>query len=430
MDMVSEGVSKTLESSLKAGDISLGDIDRACRRVLEAKYKLGLFDDAFVRLRKRETPKAAARTLALEAARASAVLLKNDDGILPLKRNAKVALVGPFADNRHDLLGTWVLAGNAAEVVTVKEGMARYTRSLTYAPGAVVTDNANLARVIRYDIAGHGDPDELLREALSAARDAEVVVAVLGETSNMSGESASMTHIGLQRTQRRLLEALVEAGKEVVLVLVNGRPMTLEWENENCKAILEAWAPGVEGGNAVADILFGEYNPSGKLAMSFPVNVGQIPIYYATMPTGRPYVPYGKYTAGYIDCLNEPLYPFEYGLSYSEVEYSDIGIDRSHPEGVKVTATLRNRGDYPVVETVQLYVGDPVASISRPVKELKAFQKVALKPGETRDVAFDVTKEDLKFYNADLEHIWEPGEFRFEIGPDSKNTIALKTRIE
>ena len=429
MDMVSEGVYKNLKEGLESGAVTVGDIDRACRNVLVAKYRLGLFADPFVRLGKRAAQKEEAQKLALEAARSSMVLLKND-GVLPLKKNAKIALVGPFADNKSDLFGTWVLAGNADEVVTVKAGMAGYTRNLKYAPGAIVTDNPNLARVIRYDIGGHGDPDKLLAEALEVARDADVVVAVMGETSSMSGESASMTDIGLQKTQWRLLEALADAGKEIVLVLVNGRPMTLEWEDRNCGAILEAWAPGVQGGKAVADILFGAYNPSGKLVMSFPVNVGQIPIYYSTKPTGRPYVPYGKYTAGYIDCLNEPLYPFGYGLSYGKVEYSNLKVDTARPGGeILVTVMLSNMGQFRVTETAQLYIGDPVASISRPVKELKAFEKVVLSPGETKEVRFVITEDDLKFYNEQLESVWEPGDFIFEVGPDSKNTISLKKQI-
>ena len=431
MDMVSEGLYKHWKANLESGDVFLQEIDRACRRVLEAKYRLGLFADPFVRLRGRTAEREQAARLALEAARASAVLLKNEGGVLPLRKDAKVALVGPFADSKYDLFGTWVLAGDADEVVTVKDGMARYTRNLRYALGAIVTDNPNLARVIRYDVRGHGNPDDLLSEALAAARDADVVVAVMGETSGMSGESASMTDIGLQKTQRRLLEALVDAGKEVILVLVNGRPMTLEWENENCKAILEAWAPGVQGGNAIADILFGAYNPSGRLAMSFPVNVGQIPIYYSTKPTGRPYVPYGKYTAGYIDCLNEPLYPFGYGLSYSRVEYSNIRIDQQPgSECLSVRATLTNTGDFRTTETAQLYIGDPVASISRPKKELKAFRKTDLAPGESKEVEFSITTKDLKFYNERLEYVWEPGDFVFEIGPDSKNTISIRFKIE
>lgn len=431
MDMVSEGVYKNLQAGLDAGEIDLSDIDRACRLVLEAKYKLGLFRDPFLRLRKREVRRKQAQALALEAARASIVLLKNEDNILPLKKNAKVALVGPFADSRYDLFGTWVLAGDAVEVITVKEGVSEYTRNLKHAPGAIVTDNPNLARVIRYDVAGHGDPDKLLSDALAAASGAEVVIAVMGETSGMSGESASMTDIGLQRSQRQLLEALVAAGKDVVLVLVNGRPMTLEWENENCKAILEAWAPGVQGGKAVADVLFGAYNPAGKLAMSFPVNVGQIPIYYSMKRTGRPYVPYGKYTAGYIDCLNEALYPFGYGLNYSDVEYSDIRTSEADAAGnLVVEATLVNKGSVRATETVQLYIGDVVASVTRPVKELKAFQKVSLAPGERKVVTFAVTREDLKFYNDRLESIWEPGDFVFEVGPDSKNTVSVRKKIE
>ena len=430
MDMVSEGIYRHLDPLLKAGAVSMHDIDRACRNVLIAKYRLGLFDDPFIRLREQETNRAQTMRLALEAARESIVLLKNENRTLPLEKNARIALIGPFADNKSDLFGTWVLSGNPDEVVTVKEGIARYTSHLTHAPGAVVTDNPNLARMLRYDIQAHGDPEKLLNDALEAVRNADIIVAVMGETSGMSGESASMTDIGLQKTQKQLLEALVKTGKDVVLVLINGRPMTLEWENEHCKAILEAWAPGIQGGNAIADILFGVYNPSGRLSMSFPVHVGQIPVYYASKPTGRPHVPFGKYTNGYIDCVNAPLYPFGYGLSYSPVGYSDLQVSQeSHPGHCRVRATVTNRGEYPVLETVQLYIGDPVASVSRPKKELKAFQKVALAPGESKEVEFQITENELKFYNEQLEYDWEPGIFRFEVGPDSQNTLSYPIRI-
>lgn len=427
MDMVSEGVAGNLDSLLEKGYVTEEDIDRACRRILEAKYRLGLFRDPYLRLSGKPVESGKYRTLALEAARKSIVLLKNEGGVLPLERDAKIALVGPLANARYDLLGTWAGPGRAEEAVTVKEGMSRYTDALEYVLGAPVTDNSDLAAVIQYDIGGCGDQDSLIREAVAAACRADVVVAVLGETGKMSGESASMTHIGLQHTQKRLLEALVATGKDVVLVLLNGRPMTLEWEDAHCTAIVDAWAPGLQGGNAVADVLFGEYNPSGRLSMTFPRNEGQIPLHYDMKTTGRPYIPFRKYRTGYIDCVMDPLYPFGYGLSYSKVEYSALEADVLSLDEIRVSVDVTNTGDMEVEETVQLYVGDPEASVTRPVKELKSFKKISLRPGQSRKVEFLLDRESLKFWNDALEYIWEPGKFVIEAGPDSRNT--LKTEI-
>ena len=265
---------------------------------------------------------------------------------------------------------------------------------------------------------------------MAAAEASDVVVAVLGETAKMSGESSSMTDIGLQNPQKRLLEALVATGKDVVLVLVNGRPMTLEWENGHCEAIVEAWDPGLQGGNAVADVLFGAYNPSGRLTMTFPRNVGQIPLHYDMKSTGRPYVPFRKYRTGYIDCVMEPLYPFGYGLSYTDVVYSDLKVDVVSPDSINVAVTVRNTGDMSVEETVQLYAGDPVASVTRPVKELKAFRKVSLSPGQSTRVTFALDRSSLSFFTPSLEYVWEPGEFVFEVGPDSANTLKASATIE
>lgn len=424
MDMVSEGVCGNLEECLRRRLVSEAEIDRACRRVLEAKYRLGLFDDPFLRLHRGLVEKEKYSGLALESARKSMVLLKNSGDVLPLRKDSKILLVGPLADARFDLKGTW--AGRGLQdigVVSVKEGIERYVPGLEYTLGAVVTENPDLARMIEYRLDRYPDNDTLIAEALKAAEDADVIVAVLGETAKMSGESASMTDIGLQKPQRQLLEALVGTGKDVVLVLVNGRPMTLEWENGHCAAILEAWAPGVRGGDAVADILFGEYNPSGRLSITFPRNVGQIPVYYSMKSTGRPYIPFRKYRTGYIDCVSEPLYPFGYGLSYSDVEYSSFSLSR---EGNRIVASVvvSNRSDRHVDETVQLYVGDPVASATRPVKELKGFVKVSLLPGESRKVVFDLTDDDLSFWNTELERVFEPGEFILGIGHDSSSLLS------
>ena len=428
MDMVSEGIAGNLEYCLEKGLVSEADIDIACRRILEAKYKLGLFENPYLRLSEEPVDREKYRALALEAARKSIVLLKNGNDILPLAKDTRVALVGPLADTRWELMGTWAgAAAMADEGVSIKSGISRYTSSLVHTVGAPITDNPGLARMIGVNIERSGDPDSLIAEAVSAAEKSDVVVAVLGENAKMSGESSSMTWIGLQPTQRRLLEALVATGKDVVLVLLNGRPMTLEWENEHCAAIVDAWAPGLQGGNAVADVLFGEYNPSGRLTMTFPRNVGQVPIYYSMKSTGRPHIPFRKYRTGYIDCPIEPLYPFGYGLSYSKVEYTGMTAEYdSDASVIRASVSVRNTSDRSVSETVQCYVGDIVASVTRPVKELKGFRKVELAPGESETVEFIIPADDLGFWTPDMKYVVESGEFNVEIGPDSQNTLSAK----
>lgn len=433
MDMVGEGFLTTLKQSLEEGKVSQGDIDLACRRMLEAKYKLGLFEDPYSRLpnqgQAERVIKPEIQELALEAARKAVVLLKND-GVLPLRKGNNIVLTGPLADSRRDMHGTWAMAGDAERTVSIREGLEQYGH-VTYTMGAPVTDDAVLAAGISYRRDQYPSTRSMLSEAIAASRGSEVVIAVMGETSNMNGEAASRTDIGLPESQRQLLEALVNAGKKVVLVLINGRPLTLEWEHENCAAIVEAWAPGAQGGNALAQILFGDYNPQGKLTMTFPRNVGQIPIYYNMKPTGRPYDGGNKFTSKYLDSPNEPLYPFGYGLNYSELEYSGITTSKTTLKGnetLTASVTLTNKGDYTAVETVQLYIGDPVASISRPVKELKGFKKVEIHPGESKRVDFEITTEQLSFFNPSLEYIWEPGVFVIELGGDSVNT--LKTEVE
>ena len=432
MDMVSEGVLKNLDYCLEKGLLTEVDIDVACRRILEAKYKLGLFENPYLRLGGQPVDREKYRSLALEAARKSIVLLKNDHNVLPLEKDAKVALIGPLSDTRWELMGTWAGAvAMADEGVSIKSGISRYTSSLIHTAGAPITDNPGLARMIGVNIERSGDPDSLISEAVSAARESDVVIAVLGENAKMSGESSSMTWIGLQPAQRRLLEALAATGKDVVLVLLNGRPMTLEWENEHCAAIVDAWAPGLQGGNAVADVLFGEYNPSGRLTMTFPRNVGQIPIYYSMKSTGRPHIPFRKYRTGYIDCPQDPLYPFGYGLSYSQVDYSDMKaeydpVSRSVKASVKVTNTSARA----VEETVQLYIGDVTASVTRPEKELKGFRKVEFAPGESLVVDFSVPVSELGFWTPELEYIVETGEFMVGIGPDSERILSSSVVYE
>ena len=432
MDMVSEGVLTNLDYCLEKGLLTEADIDVACRRILEAKYKLGLFEDPYLRLCSEPVAREKYRSLALEAARKSIVLLKNDHNVLPLKKDARVALVGPLADTKWELMGTWAgAAAMAGEGVSIKSGISRYTSSLMHTVGAPITDNPGLARMIGVNIERSGDPDSLIAEAVSAAEKSDVVVAVLGENAKMSGESSSMTWIGLQPTQKRLLEALVATGKDVVLVLLGGRPMTLEWEDAHCAAIVDAWAPGLQGGNAVADVLFGEYNPSGRLTMTFPRNVGQVPIYYSMKSTGRPHIPFRKYRTGYIDCPQDPLYPFGYGLSYSQVDYSDMNASYdAESRSVKASVTVTNTSDRAVSETVQLYIGDVVASVTRPMKELKGFSKVDLAPGESRVVDFTVPVSELGFWTPDLKYIVETGEFVVEIGPDSQRTLSADVVYE
>ena len=262
----------------------------------------------------------------------------------------------------------------------------------------------------------------MIAEVLQISDDADVIVAVLGESAAMSGEASSRSDIGIPESQKKLLQTLIGTGKPVVLVLINGRPLTLTWENENVPAILEAWAPGTEAGNAIGDVLFGDYNPAGKLTMSFPRTVGQIPIYYNHLNTGRPFDENNKFTSKYLDLPNEPLYPFGYGLSYTSFEYGDISLGKTRLEGdetLKASVTIKNTGDRAGEEVVQLYIGDPVASISRPVKELKNFKKIMLQPGETREVIFDVNTDDLKFYDSELNYDWEPGLFKIYIGTSS-----------
>lgn len=430
MDMVSEGLYSNLDAALKEGFVTEADIDKACRRILEAKYRLGLFKDPFLRMKRGVTERSKYQELALEAARKTMVLLKNDNNLLPLSPDTRIALVGPLANARFDLKGTWAGYGYTDEVVTIKEGMEKYVPGIRYALGSRITENPDMSKMIGYNPARY-DQKRLVAEAVALARASDVVVAVVGESSKMSGESASLQELDLQKPQRELLEALEKTGKPVVLVLVNGRPLTLEWENEHCDAILEAWDPGTRGGDAVADVLFGEYNPSGRLTMTFPKKVGQIPLYYGMKSSGRPYIPFRKYRLGYIDYTIDPLYPFGYGLSYGTVAYSDIRAEKcSGSDAVaRVSVTLVNESDRELVETPQLYIKDPVASVTRPMKQLKGFRRVSLAPKESETVTFDVTRDDLMFYDDKLNYIYEPGEFVFEVGCNAENTVSVSLNL-
>ncbi len=438
MDMVAEGFLNTLKKSLQQGKITMAQIDQACLRILEAKYKLGLFDNPYKYIDEARPAKeiltAENRKFAREAAARSCVLLKNSNQLLPLKKNGTIALIGPLANNQRNMLGTWVVAGDWKQSVTVMDGVknvAGTNVNVLYAKGANITDdtmlmkNANALGVeVELDKAS---PEALIDEAIATANKADVVVAVLGEAADMSGESSSRSDINIPESQKNLLKALVKTGKPVVLVLINGRPLTLTWENDNVNAILEAWAPGTEAGNAIADVLFGNYNPSGKITATFPRSVGQIPIYYNHKNTGRPYDGNGsgKFKSYYMDISNDPLYPFGYGLSYTSFEYGDLLLNKTNLAGdetLTATITVTNTGKYAGEETVQLYITDPVASVTRAVKDLKGFKKIFLQPGEKKEVSFTITPQQLKFYNSDLKYDWESGEFIIQVGTNSATT--------
>jgi beta-glucosidase len=437
MDMVGEGFLTTLKKSLNEGKVTQAEIDLACLRVLEAKYKLGLFENPYRSVSSdRETKDvltAENRSFAKTIAEHSFVLLKNKDQILPLKKSGTIAFIGPLADNHSEMLGTWAVAGDPKLSVSVIDGvkkLAGVSANILYARGSNITDDSLLnARSYFFGLKQEKDnraPQEMIDEAVETAKKADVVVAVVGESANMSGESSSRSDICIPETQQILLKALAKTGKPLVIVLFNGRPLTLNWENEHASAILDVWAPGTEAGNAIADVLFGEYNPSGKITLTFPRSVGQIPIYYNHKNTGRPFNAgdNAKFKSDYIDISNDPLYPFGYGLSYTSFSYSDIKLNKVNLKGnetLVATVNVTNTGSFAGEEVVQLYLSDPVASISRSVKELKNFQKINLKPGETKEVSFNITTADLKFFNNNLDYVWEPGEFVIQIGTNSSN---------
>ncbi len=446
MDMVGEGFLTTLKKSLQEGKITMQIIDAACRRILEAKYKLGLFSSPYRNTSEARTNAeimtAATRKQAREAAARSFVLLKNKAQTLPLKKNNSIALVGPLADNKRNMLGTWSVSGDWKQSVSILEGLKAALGNsgiLHYAKGAdISSDSFEVARSNALGVEIEKDsrkPDELIAEAVAAAAKADVVVAVVGEAADMSGEASSRSHIGIPESQQALLRALKKTGKPLVIVLLNGRPLTLEWEAANADALLDIWFGGTETGHAVADVLFGDYNPSGKLSMTFPKNMGQIPLYYAHKNTGRPFnrEAFAKFKSNYLDVENEPLFPFGYGLSYTNFSYSNLTLSsNSMRAGEKITATITitNSGNYDGEETVQLYTRDLVGSITRPVKELKAFQKIFLKKGESKVVSFTISPEDLKFYNANLQWVNEPGEFIVMIGTDSQDVKEKRFELK
>jgi beta-glucosidase len=437
MDMVGEIFLNNLAKNLKEGTVKQADVDQACRRVLEAKYRLGLFQDPYRGVSEARAKQVLMQPAFVQAARdiarRSLVLLKNDNQTLPLKNTANIAVVGPLADRPLDMIGNWSGAGDGKQAISILQGIKNVggsTVRVTYTHGANVTEDDQLIKRLNE----HGgqldiDPrpaEAQIAEAVQAAQKAEIVVAVVGESQGMTGEAASRADIGLPGRQLDLLKALKATGKPLVVVLCNGRPLTLPWENDNASAILETWFGGSQAGNAVADVLFGVYNPSGKITMTFPQAVGQVPIYYNHKSTGRPYagVLLDKYKSRYLDLPNDPLYPFGFGLSYSTFTYSKPTVSKASigaGQGLDVAVTVQNTGQRDGEEVVQLYVRDVVGSSTRPVQELKGFQKILLKAGESRPVTFHLNPEDLKFYNDDLQWVAEPGEFEVMTGGNSRD---------
>ncbi len=435
MDMVGEGYLTTLKKSLDEGKVTEADITNACRRVLEAKYISGLFDDPYRYLDskrpKRDILTAENRTLSRKLATHSFVLLKNYNDVLPLKKTGKIALVGPLADSRENMLGTWAPTGDFNLAVTILEGFKNVASSATiqYAKGANISDDADFAKNVNAlgerIVIDERSPETMVKEAVELAKSSDVVVAVVGEATEMSGESSSRTDISIPESQKKLIRALVATGKPVALVLMSGRPLTIPEEFDMPVSILQVWHPGVEAGNAIADVVFGDYNPSGKLTATWPVNVGQIPVYHSAKVTGRPSPDSGefqKFRSNYLDAPNTPLLPFGYGLSYTTFEYSNLTLSKKEigqGESVSVTVTVKNTGNYDGEEVVQLYLRDVIRSITPPKRQLKGFKKIMLKKGESKEVTLTLSPDDLKFFNAQLEFVAEPGKFEIFVGTNS-----------
>ncbi|MBC2692810.1 beta-glucosidase BglX [Pseudomonas kielensis] len=433
---------KELPGLLKSGEIEQSDIDNAVREVLGAKYDMGLFRDPYLRIGKAEDDPVDTyadsrlhRAEARDVARRSLVLLKNHNETLPLKKSANIVLVGPLAKAPIDMMGSWAAAGRPAQSVTLFDGMTRALgdqATLHYARGANITSDKKVVDYLNFlnfdapEVVDDPRPAQaLIDEAVKAAQQADVIVAAVGESRGMSHESSSRTDLNLPANQRELIKALKATGKPLVLVLMNGRPLTILEENEQADAILETWFSGTEGGNAIADVLFGDYNPSGKLPISFPRSVGQIPTYYNHLTIGRPFTPGkpGNYTSQYFDDTTGPLYPFGYGLSYTQFSLSEMALSSTtlNKTGkIDASVTVKNTGKRDGETVVQLYIQDETGSMIRPIKELKGFQKVLLKAGEQKVVHFSIEEDDLKFYNTQLKYAAEPGKFNVQIGLDSE----------
>jgi beta-glucosidase len=437
MDMVSEGLLTTLGQSVKEGKITEEQIDDACRRILKAKFILGLFDDPYrycdENRAKNDVFTTTNRTEARSIAAQSFVLLKNQGSVLPIKKSGTIALIGPLADAKENMTGTWSVAARFSESISLREGLQKAVGTnakVLYAKGSNLTDDEVLeANSTLFGKSLHRDKrsaEELRNEAVRMAESADVIVVAVGEAAEMSGEASSRSTIEIPDTQKTLLAALLKTGNPVVLVLFTGRPLALTWEEQNVPAILNVWFGGSEAGDAIADVLFGDVNPSGKLTMTFPQNVGQVPIYYAHKNTGRPLSGpwFQKFQSNYLDVSNEPLYPFGFGLSYTEFTYGDLKLSANEltsSDSLRVSIDVANTGIRDGSEVVQLYIRDLIGSVTRPVKELKGFQKISLKAGETKTVNFTLGIQELSFYNSDLNFVAEPGQFQVFVGGNSRD---------
>jgi len=449
MDMADNMYGKYLKGLLKDGLISQKDIDSAVRDVLTAKWDMGLFVSPYRHLGPVSTDPVDTnaesrlhRKEAREVARTSLVLLKNENQTLPLQKKGTIALIGPLADSQRDMMGSWSAAGVAKQSVTVLKGMQDALgdrATLLYARGSNITNDKNIYDFLNsYDKAVTNDPrtpQQMIDEAVKTAEKADIVVAVVGESQGMSSEASSRTDINIPEAQRALLSALKATGKPLVLVLMNGRPLTLSWENDISNAMLETWFSGTEGGHAIADVLFGDYNPSGKLPMTFPRDVGQIPIYNSMLNTGRPFNPQkpDKYTSRYFDTPNGPLFPFGYGLSYTEFSVSDITLSATTLAAkgdIKASVMVKNTGKVAGATVVQLYMQDVTASISRPVKELRGFEKIYLQPGEEKRVTFSLEEKDLRYFDNQLKWASQPGKFNIFVGLDSQNVKQSSFQLQ
>ena len=444
MDMVSEGFLLTLEKSLKEGKVSIKTIDEAVRKILNAKYDLGLFHDPYkyCDVNRAKTDiftqehKAVARKIATE----SFVLLKNDHQLLPLQKKGTIAVIGPLADAKENMAGTWSVATKQENSIALLKGLQNAAQDkfkVLYAKGSNLTADEQLeeyatmfGKSLNRDKRSKA---ELIAEAVKIANQSDVIIAALGESAEMSGESSSRTDLELPKIQQELLDALLQTGKPVVLVLFNGRPLVLNNEKEKVPALLNVWFGGSETGNAIADVLFGDTNPSGKLTMTFPRNVGQIPIYYNHKNTGRPLGNkegrFEKFKTNYLDVPNEPLFQFGFGLSYTTFSYANLKVSKvafTKNESITVSVEVTNTGKFDGKEVVQMYIRDLVGTVTRPVKELKGFDKVFIKKGETKTVSFTISEEDLKFYNSELEFLSEAGAFEVFVGTDSTTEMKLK----
>ena len=434
---------KELPGLIKSGEVPQSDLDNAVREVLGAKYDMGLFKDPYLRIGKAEDDPADTnaesrlhRSDARDIARRSLVLLKNQDQILPLKKSAKIALVGPLAKAPIDMMGSWAAAGLPAQSVTLYDGLNRALGNqgqLIYARGSNITANKKVVDYLNFlnfdapEVVDDPRPaQQMIDEAVKAAQQADVVIAAVGESRGMSHESSSRTDLNIPDSQRALIQALKATGKPLVLVLMNGRPLTIGHEQDQAAAVLETWFSGTEGGNAIADVLLGDYNPSGKLPITFPRSVGQVPMYYNHLTIGRPYTPGkpGNYTSQYFDEENTPLYPFGYGLSYTDFNLSNMTLSSTtlnRSGKLDASITVKNTGKRDGETVVQLYIQQVAGSMIRPVKELKNFQKVMLKAGEQKVIHFDIDEDNLKFYNTQLKYAAEPGKFNVQIGLDSQD---------